>query len=137
MEEFVIHRGFDPKESLAQSEPESFRWMLPIEDGLDLEVLLENYKKPSEATIYMGVNVATVPVRATQDFLAAALEVADGLVGTKLSLVGHFLVLSASFSLSGLDVDDLDYYFSLIAEQLPWFKTTLSEELGVEELPSY
>jgi hypothetical protein len=83
----------------------------------------------------MGVNSITVPIRGSHDILAAALEIADGLVGIKVSLVGHYLVLSASLSAVGVTVDDLEYHLKLIEAQEPWFRGALATELQWEELP--
>ena len=66
--------------------------------------------------------------------LAAALEIADGLVGIKVSLVGHYLVLSASMGAAGITVEDLDYNFKLIEAQESWFRDALSDELGMERV---
>jgi hypothetical protein len=92
-------------------------------------------KRPAETTIYMGLNIATVPIRGAYEMLTAALEIADGLVGIKVSLVGHYLVLSASLGAAGLTVDELDYNFKLIVAQEVWFRQVLADELGWEELP--
>ncbi|MCB0328934.1 MAG: hypothetical protein KDD70_04705 [Bdellovibrionales bacterium] len=130
VEEFIVRRGFDPDECCKEKNPETAQWMLSLGEGEELEILVEGLKRPAETTIYMGVNVATVPIRGCNELLAAALEIADGLVGIKLSLVGYFLVLSASLGASGLTVDDLDYHFKLITAQQTWFRDALTEELS-------
>lgn len=134
VEEFILRRGFDPDASLKERTVDNVRWMLAVEQDEELEILVEGLKKPSETTIYMGVNVATVPIRGASDLLAAALEVADGLVGIKVSLVGHYLVLSAGIGAAGATVDDLDYHFKLITAQQSWYRQALSDELGWENL---
>ena len=134
VEEFILRRGFDPDQCAKEKTPDSARWMLSLENGEDLEVLLEGFKKPAETTIYMGVNVAMVPIRGAHEMLAAALEIADGLVGIKVSLVGHYLVLSASMGAAGITVEDLDYHFKLIDAQESWFKDALADELGWDNL---
>ncbi|MBX7136336.1 MAG: hypothetical protein K1X83_00025 [Oligoflexia bacterium] len=136
VEEFILRRGFDPDECSKEKTPDNARWMLTLQNGEELEVLVEGIKKPSETTIYMGVNVATVPVRGSGDVLAAALEIADGLVGIKVSLVGHYLVLSASLGAAGMTVEDMDYHFKLIEAQESWFKEALADELGWENVTS-
>ena len=98
VEEFIARRGFDPSECQKERSPELVRWMFALREGVELEVLIEGLRKSAETTIYMGVNSITVPIRGSHDILAAALEIADGLVGIKVSLVGHYLVLSASLS---------------------------------------
>jgi hypothetical protein len=135
IEEFISRRGFDPQECEKQRTSENVRWMVALEEGEELELLVEGLKTPHETTVYMGINIATVPVRGGYEMIAAALEIADGLVGIKVSLVGHFLVLSSSLGASGLSVEDLDYNFRLISAQKDWFRQTLAEELGWEELP--
>lgn len=134
VEEFILRRGFDPDECRRERNADSSRWILAVSEDEELEVLVESMKSPSETSIYMGINVVIVPVRGTQDVLVSALEIADGLVGIKLSLVGHFLVLSASLGLPGLTVEDLDYHYKLITAQQPWFREAITEELGWEEI---
>lgn len=134
-EDFILRIGRDPDTVEQERANDSARWMVQVAEGEELEVLVEGMKKPSETTIYMGVNVATVPVRGANDLLVAALEIADGLVGIKVSLVGHYLVLSASLGLAGLTVEDLEYSYRLISAQQQWFREALAEELGWEELP--
>lgn len=135
VEEFVLRRGFDPDRCLKDRTVDNSRWMLALEEGEELELLIEGLKKPQETTIYMGVNIATVPVRGAYDMLTAALEIADGLVGIKVSLVGHYLVLSASLGAAGISIEDLDYNFKLITAQQTWFKEALADELGWQQLP--
>lgn len=135
VEEFILRQGHDPGQCRKERTADLARWMLTISDGEELEILVEGLKKPSETTIYMGVNIATVPIRNAHDVLVSALEVADGLVGIKVSLVGHFLVLSASLALAGLSVEDIDYHYKLIAAQQSWFRNALADELDVEEYP--
>ena len=130
VEEFILRRGFDPGECARERTPDTARWMLSIGEGEELEILVEGVKRSSETTIYMGVNVTAVPVRGAYDLLAAALEIADGLVGIKVSLVGHYLVLSATLGASGISVEDLDYHYKLIAAQQNWYREELGTELG-------
>lgn len=136
VEDFMLRMGHDPDTTAQERASDSARWMVQLADGEELEVLVEGFKKPSETTIYMGLNVATVPIRGGGEMLAAALEIADGLVGIKVSLVGHYLVLSASLGLAGLNVEDLEYSFRLITAQQQWFREALAEELGWEEIPA-
>ncbi|MEZ4755087.1 MAG: hypothetical protein R3A13_12460 [Bdellovibrionota bacterium] len=136
VEEFVIRRGFDPDECKSEGDGDNSRWMLKLEGDEELEVLVEGLKRPAETTIYMGVNVTTVPVRGGDEVLAAALEIADGLVGIKVSLVGHFLVLSATLGAAGIAVEDLDYNYKLITAQQAWFRDALADELGWEAFTS-
>jgi hypothetical protein len=134
VEEFIVKQGFKPEVCLKSKAQDSARWMIPLGEGEELEVLAENLLSANDTTIYMGVNVFTVPIRGCSDVLATALQVADALVGIKLSLVGHYLVLSASFSAAETSVEEIDYYYKLIQAQQAWFKETLSEELDIETL---
>lgn len=136
VEEFIIRRGFNPAECEREKTADNCRWMLALGDEEELEVLVEGLKRPAETTIYMGINIATVPVRGAYDVLVAALEIADGLVGIKVSLVGHYLVLSASMGAGGVNVEDLDYNYKLIAAQQAWFREALADELGWDEVPA-
>ena len=135
VEDFILKIGFDPQDSAKERSPESARWMVTTGEGSDLEILIENMKVPHETTIYLGINTVTVPIRNSFDMLASALQIADGLVGIKVSLVGHFLVLSASLGAQAASVEELDYHFKLICAQQPWFRSTLADEMGWEQLP--
>ena len=130
IEEFIVRRGFDPEVCKKEDNGDTAQWMLSLGNGEDLEVLAESCKRPAETTIYMGINVAIVPIRGCFEFLTTALEIADGLIGIKVSLVGHYLVLSSSMGASGIGVDELDYHFKLITAQLSWFREALAEELS-------
>lgn len=131
--DFILNKGFDPEECLEETTSTARRWMLEVDDERSIEILLEDINKPQETTIYMGVNVATVPVKGLSDFLATVLEVADGLIGVKISLVGHFIVMSNSAGIANCTIDDLDWQFMLVMEQIPWFTNTLASELGIIE----
>lgn len=135
VEEFILRIGFDPDDCVKEKSSDGARWMLALADAEELEVLIESIKHPTETTIYMGVNVATVPVRRSSEMLASALEIADGLVGIKISLVGHYLVLSATLGAAGVTVDDLEYHYKLITAQQSWFREALADELGWDNLP--
>ncbi len=134
VEEFLTRRGFDPKECEKERTPEMVRWMVQFKQDEELEILVEGLRKASETTLYMGLNILTVPLRGSYDILATALEIADGLVGIKVSLVGYYLVLSSSLSASTLTHEELEYNLRLIEAQEGWFKETLSAELGWEEV---
>ena len=136
VKDFIVRLGFDPDQSQREFTAENARWMISLGEDEELEVLLEGLKNKAETTIYMGVNIATVPVRGGYEMLAAALEIADGLIGVKVSLVGHYLVLSASLGAADIGVDDLEYHYKLIAAQRHWFHEALADELGWEGLPS-
>lgn len=135
VEEFLLSKGFDPDKCKKECPPDLARWLVPLKDESELEILVEGIKNSASTTIYMGVNIVAIPLRGLQDLLVAALEIADGLVGIKVSLVGHYLVLSASLVASDAGVDDLEYYFSLIESQQAWYRDTIAAELGWVEAP--
>jgi hypothetical protein len=135
VEEFITRRGFSPEECRKEHNSDMTRWMFTLRETVELEVLVEGHRKPAETTIYMGINIITVPIRGAGDILAAALEIADGLVGIKVSLVGHYLVLSASLSAEGISVEDLEYHLKLIEAQEGWFRDALATELQWEDFP--
>lgn len=134
VEDFIARKGFDPEKCQREQTPDLVRWMVQIKGDEELEILLEGLRKPSDSTLYMGLNIVTVPIRGAHDMLAAALEIADGLVGIKVSLVGHYLVLSSSLSAAGLALEELDYNFKLIEVQEQWFRETLASELEWEDV---
>jgi hypothetical protein len=135
VEDFILRRGFEPEKCLKEKGPDQTRWMIRVKDEEELEILVEGERKPQETTIYMGLNIVTVPIRGAYDMLAAALEIADGLVGIKVSLVGHYLVLSTSLSAAGVTIDELDYNFRLIEAQEGWFREALATELHWDQFP--
>ena len=135
VEEFILRLGADPDECLKDDGPETKRWIVEQEGGAELEILLEGIKKANETTVYMGVNVAMIPLRRGSEIAVAALEVADGLVGIKVSLLENFLVLSASLGAQGMTVDELEYYHNLIFAQKKWFKEALMQEMGFDKWP--
>jgi hypothetical protein len=135
VEEFILRLGFDPEKCEKERTTELLRWMIDVGGGRELEILLEGLRHPNETTIYLGLDVVTVPLRGAGDILTTALEIADGLIGIKVSLVGHALVLSASLAASGITSEDIDYYYQLIIAQQDWFRNALCDELGLDELP--
>lgn len=135
VEEFILRRGFDPELCRRERSADFVRWMLEVNDDEELEVLVESLRKPSSTTIYMGINILTVPLRGAHEILVAALKIADGLVAIKVSLVGHELVLSASMAMADIALEDLDFYYRLITAQQSWFREELLTELGWEYLP--
>ncbi len=135
IQDFILRLGFEPDSCEKEKNLERARWMVSLGEDEELEILVEGLRNSAETSIYMGVNIATVPIRGASEMLAAALEIADGLIGIKVSLVGHYLVLSASVGAVGISVDELEYNFKLIAAQRTWFRDALADELGWEELP--
>ena len=134
VEDFLARKGFEAEKCQKEKTPDLARWMVQIKGDEELEILLEGLRKPSDTSLYMGLNIVTVPIRGAHDMLAAALEIADGLIGIKVSLVGHYLVLSSSLSAAGLTLEELDYNYRLIEAQEGWFRDTLASELQWEEV---
>lgn len=130
VEEFMIRRGFDPEECLQQRTSQTAQWLVPLGDDEDLEITLEGLNRPIESTLYMGVNVLSVPVKDTAKFLAAALIVADTLVGAKLSIVNYDLVLSVTVYTANMGVEEVDYYYELITRQKSFVQESIGEELS-------
>ena len=128
VEEFMIRRGFDPEECLQQRTADIATWSLPITDEEELEITLEGLGRPAETTLYMGLNVASVPIKDCERFLAAALMVADTLIGAKLSLVNYDLVLSVTLYTANMGAEEIDYFYELISRQKNGVNDAISEE---------
>ena len=135
VEEFILRLGHDPQECAREKDAENTRWMIKLTDDEELEILVEGLRTPNETTIYMGVNIAIVPLRDAQDVITVAMQIADGLVGIKVSLVGHYIVLSSTMAAAGISIEELDYNYRLITAQQSWFREALADELGWEALP--
>lgn len=134
IEEFIKTKGFIPEECEQDIGPDNRRWMVKLDGTQELEILLEGIRQQSNTTIYLGINIALVSIRNAQEMLTAALELADGLIGIKLSLVGHFLVLSSSFSANEASVENLENAWALLSAQQRWFTETLAKELKIDTL---
>lgn len=130
VEEFILKIGSDPDKSLKDNTPQLIRWVIPLEDKKELEILLEGAKRPSEATIYLGMSALTVTLRGLQDLLVSAMEVADGLIGVKISLVGQHIVMSASLPAHGSSLEELEYFYELITTQRQWFVDAVKATLA-------
>ena len=129
VEEFMARRGFDPVETLQQRTSELASWSVPLSDDEELEISLEGLNRPPETTLYMGVNVMAVPIRDCHNVLAAAMSVADTLIGAKLSLVNYDLVLSVTIYTANMRLDEIDYIYELIMMQKPGVQEAIMEEL--------
>ena len=125
---FLLKKGYDPDKTLKEETPNSCRWMLNLSNGYEMEVFLDKLKTPSQATLYMGINIMTVPIRNSQNFLVTVLEVADGLIGAKLGLVGYFVILSVGLGAERITFDEIDYNFRLILAQKEWVKDAILDE---------
>jgi len=130
VEEFMNRRGFDPEECLQQRTAEIATWSVPLSDDEELEITLEGLNRPPETTLYMGVNILSVPLRDLQKALISVLTIADTLIGAKLSLVNYDVVLSITQHTSNLGVDDIDYYFELLSRQKVILQDAIIEEIN-------
>lgn len=130
VEEFMVRRGFDPEECLQQRTGDLAQWLVPLGEEEDLEITLEGLQRPPETTLYMGVNVISIPLKETQRFLYAALAVADTLIGAKLSLVNYDLVLSCTSYVGSMGIDDIDYIYELITRQKSGVVEAITEEIS-------
>lgn len=133
VEEFIARRGFDPEECVRQKSGDVATWCAPLTEDEELEVTLEGLNRPLETTLYMGVNVLTVPIKNCERFLAAALIVADRLIGAKLSLVNYDFVLSVTADLGDRGIEEIDYYYELINRQKTWLREEIIQESTRED----
>ncbi|MCB0346332.1 MAG: hypothetical protein KDD66_14530 [Bdellovibrionales bacterium] len=129
VEEFMVRRGFDPAECLQQRTGDIASWSVPLNGDEELEVSLEGLNRPAETTLYMGVNVLSVPLKDSQRCLAAALAVADTLIGAKLSLVNYDLVLSVTIYTANMSLNEIDYMYELLCMQKPGVQDAISDEM--------
>jgi hypothetical protein len=132
VEEFMIRRGFDPDECLQQRTTDFATWSVPVAEGEELEVTLEGLSRPPETTLYMGINVMSVPIKDSSRYLAAALIIADTLIGAKLSLVNYDLVLSVTTYTANIGSEDVDYFYELITRQKSGVQEAIEEERARE-----
>ncbi len=130
VEEFMTRRGFEPEECLQQRTSDVATWSISLKDEEELEITLEGLGNSAETTLYMGLNVFSIPMRDCHKVLVAALTLADTLIGVKLSLVNYDLVLSVTAYTANMGVDDVDYFFELITRQKTVVQDTLGEEVG-------
>lgn len=127
---FLQKKGFDPDKTLKEQTPNSCRWMITVEKGCDMEVYLDKLKTPAKATLYMGINILPVPIRHSLDFLVTAMEIADGLIGVKLGLVGYFIILSVGIGAERITFEEIEYSYKLILAQKDWVRDEILDEFG-------
>lgn len=147
VEEFLSSIGQNPKECRDEDfyNKDLRRWEYKTKDKAKYEVLIEELLTREETTIYQGIDICEVPMHLAATVLPAALEIADGLVGLKVSLVGNFLVLSDTNQAEGSNVEEMLYIHQLMMIQRAWFRQELAKicaqlkipgiELQVEEEP--
>ena len=127
----MSRRGFDCDQCLQQRNQDLAQWLVQLNEEEDLEITLEGLTRPMETTLYMGVNVLSVPLTDSHRVLASALTIADTLIGAKLSLVNYDLVLSVTVYTISLGLDDVDYYYELIMRQKEGIQEAVAEDLGL------
>ena len=132
VEKCMIRRGFDPGSCLQQRSADIAQWLVPIGEDEDLEITLEGLSRSAETTLYMGINVYSIPLIDAQRTLVAALQVADTLIGAKLSLVNYDVVLSTTVYAEELGVEEVDYYFELLMHQKTSVQEGIAQELASE-----
>ena len=129
VEDFMIRRGFDPAESVQQRTSDIAAWSVPLNEEEELEISLEGLSRPPETTLYMGVNIFQVPLINCSNVMAAALSVADTLIGAKISLVNYDLVLSITRYTANMSASEVDYMYELLTVQKPSVIEAINDEL--------
>ncbi|MCC6932788.1 MAG: hypothetical protein IT292_06000 [Deltaproteobacteria bacterium] len=129
LEEFLTKRGFNAEECLQQRSSDMLTWSLSISEEEELEITLEGVSRYPETTLYIGINVMSVPIKQCEAFCAAALTVADTLIGAKLSLVNYDLVLSTTVYTANMGLEDVDYYYELVMRQRGAVQEAVLDEL--------
>jgi len=128
VEDFLAERSIDPESCLEQKSSDSATWSMTLAEDEVWEITLEGLNSQLETTLYIGVNVASVPLKRTAEFLLSALSVADTLIGAKLSIVNYDLVLSATVYVAHIGSEDIDYLYELIRRQKVGVRDTISAE---------
>ncbi len=136
IEQFLEKRNQDPSEYLKKAVRGADRWVYEDkEQGVELEILHDHGDGLEEPipTVYLGINLFEVPMKNFTDVLAVALQIADGLVQTKVSIVGHYFILSACLPADDVSIEQLDYLYKSMLFQRDWFCDTLFKEMGWKE----
>jgi hypothetical protein len=132
VEEFLTQKGYSPKTCLQLQNDKIATWSFLIDEEFELEITLENINVRTRTTIYLGVSLFAVPLKYTETILASALTVADCLIGTKISLVDYFLVLSVTHYAYNIAIEDLNYFFELLTTQREPIKTAILEGMKLD-----
>jgi len=135
IEQFLENRNQDPSEFLKNAVRGADRWVFEDkEQGVELELLHDHSEVDGEVpTVYLGINLFEVPMRNFADVLATTLQIADGLVQTKISIVGHYFILSSCLPADDVTTDQLEYLYKSLIFQRDWFLDTLFKEMGWKE----
>ena len=134
--DFILKLSYDPDSYEVEQSDDRVRWLIPLKESDELEIILDKPKSVSDATLYLGSLICVVPLKNLTNTLVTALELADGLVGTKISLVGRHLVISITSPASVITLNDLDYFYQLLITQKAWFTRLLMDELNWDAIPT-
>lgn len=127
--DFLIRRGWNPEHHMQHRTSEIATWSVHLGEEQELEITIEGIDNQAETTLYMGVNVVSVPLHNLSEFLVSALTIADTLIGAKLSLVNYDLVLSVTIYMATLTVDEIEYLYELLGRQRQGVIESLTELL--------
>lgn len=136
VKDFILKLSFDPDSYEVEKTEDRIRWLIPLKERDELEVIIDKPKSSSDATIYLGSLICVVPLKNVIETLVTALELADGLVGAKIGLVGRHLVISITSPASVITAQDLEYNYQLLITQKAWFARLLMDELNWDALPT-
>ena len=128
IQDFIITTGFDKSEAEYKQKEDSFRWQAAINEQVNLEIFLENNDSPTTSIVYLGINIANIPIKKTQDFLVTALENADMLFDAKISIVNDALVMSSTLLVADISTNLLTEKFKAIKEQSDWLRKVVTGE---------
>lgn len=132
VQDFIRRRGFDSFATVQKKTNDIVTWSVDLGFDEELEITLEGLSNISETTLYMGINIMSIPLNDIDCFLIAALNSADTLIGAKLSLVNYDLVISVTEYASELTTEIVDYIFELINRQKPAIKEAIVEQFELE-----
>ncbi len=134
VEEFIVRLNGDPDQMLSNSTPRRRLWSIdvsvaPGESLEELHLILDSGGGlASEGTLYMGLPLVDVPLRDSSSVLVVALEQADSLVLSKLSLIGSRLIISCTVPVSIISLGQLVNLYEGLIVQRKWLRASLFEE---------
>ena len=131
VEEFIIRQGYGADDLNKHKTNQVVTWAINLSEDEILEITLEGLANSLETTLYIGVNVMSIPLTRSAEVMAAALTVADTLISAKLSLVNYDIVLSSTIYVSNLGIEDIEYLHELVVRQKEWVQEAMADELGI------
>ena len=131
VDEFVIRQGYEEDNISKHSSAQLVTWTVWLSNEEMLEIALEGLGSSLETTMYIGVNVLSIPITKAAQVMAAVLTVADSLISAKLSLVDYDIVLSSTIYASNINMEDIEYLHELVIRQKEWVQEAVVEELGL------